>query len=124
MIEKIRAGRKKPGLLQQHLTAVSAAAKVGGAEKAYLPLVNRLGPRVELQLVRPGFYPAGGGKFTVHVEPAKQIGRMELVDRGIGCRNQGFFMSVNVAESQVRKVLEQSGKVLSESCGGVLAGVA
>src|SRR5208282_5938646 len=32
VIEKIRAGRKKPGLLQQHLTAVLAAAAVGGAE--------------------------------------------------------------------------------------------
>ena len=32
VIEKIRAGRKKPGLLQQHLTAVLAAAKVGGGE--------------------------------------------------------------------------------------------
>ena len=30
-IEKIRAGRPKPGLLRQHLTAVKAAAKVSGA---------------------------------------------------------------------------------------------
>ncbi|MBI2214832.1 MAG: RNA 3'-terminal phosphate cyclase [Acidobacteria bacterium] len=29
-IEKIRAGRKKPGLLRQHLTAVDAAMRVGG----------------------------------------------------------------------------------------------
>ncbi len=32
VIEKIRAGRKKPGLMRQHLTAVLAAAEVGGAE--------------------------------------------------------------------------------------------
>jgi RNA 3'-terminal phosphate cyclase len=32
VIEKIRAGRKKPGLLRQHLTAVLAAAEVSGAE--------------------------------------------------------------------------------------------
>lgn len=31
-IEGIRAGRKKPGLLRQHLTAVQAAAAVCGAE--------------------------------------------------------------------------------------------
>src|SRR5262245_32836026 len=31
-IEKIRSGRKNPGLLRQHLTAVAAAAKVGQAE--------------------------------------------------------------------------------------------
>jgi RNA 3'-terminal phosphate cyclase (ATP) len=32
VIEKIRAGRKKPGLMRQHLTAVLAAAEVGNAE--------------------------------------------------------------------------------------------
>jgi RNA 3'-terminal phosphate cyclase (ATP) len=32
VIEKIRAGRKKPGLMRQHLIAVLAAAGVGGAE--------------------------------------------------------------------------------------------
>ena len=31
-IERIRAGRERPGLLRQHLTAVLAAAEVGGAE--------------------------------------------------------------------------------------------
>ena len=31
VIERIRAGRKKPGLLRQHLTAVQAAAAVCGA---------------------------------------------------------------------------------------------
>src|SRR4051794_12922627 len=31
-IEIIRAGREKPGLLRQHLTAVCAAAEVGSAE--------------------------------------------------------------------------------------------
>src|SRR5215831_17631015 len=31
-IEKIRAGRKNPGLLRQHLTAVKAAAKISQAE--------------------------------------------------------------------------------------------
>src|SRR5437879_5217026 len=31
-IDQIRAGREKPGLLRQHLTAVLAAAEVSGAE--------------------------------------------------------------------------------------------
>ena len=43
-IEKIRAGRKKPGLLRQHLTAVLAAAEISGAEVEGVPL----GPHREL----------------------------------------------------------------------------
>jgi RNA 3'-terminal phosphate cyclase (ATP) len=153
VIENIRARRKKPGLMRQHLAAVAAAAEVGRAEvegaavgslrltfrpssirpgdyrfdvgsagsttlvlqtvlpalmiadgnstltleggthnpfappfdfleKSYLPLVNRLGPNVEAQLERPGFYPVGGGCFTVKVKPAAQLGRLELTERG------------------------------------------
>ncbi|HEY9434422.1 MAG TPA: RNA 3'-terminal phosphate cyclase, partial [Blastocatellia bacterium] len=132
-IEKIRAGRKNPGLLRQHLTAVKAATKIGQAEvtgaiigstqltfapgrvaqgdyqfavgtagsatlvlqtvlpallisddenwqtrltleggthnpfappfdflaKAFLPLLERMGARIEARLERYGFYPAG-----------------------------------------------------------------
>lgn len=152
-IEHIRARRKKPGLMRQHLAAVRAAAEVGRAEvtgavigsqkltfrpreaapgtytfrvgtagsatlvlqtvlpalllaegesdltleggthnplappwdflaKSYLPLIGRMGPVVETRLVRPGFYPAGGGQFHVHVRPAGQLGRLELLRRG------------------------------------------
>src|SRR5205085_12039145 len=36
---------------------------------AFLPLVERMGPRVEARLDRPGFYPAGGGQCTVSITP-------------------------------------------------------
>jgi RNA 3'-terminal phosphate cyclase (ATP) len=183
-IENIRAGRKKPGLMRQHLTAVSAAAEVSGAEveeaalgsrrvvfrpnqvrsndyafrigtagsatlvlqtvlpalllaegesnlmleggthnpfappvdfleKAYLPLVNRLGPRVEVQLVRPGFYPAGGGKFTVHIQPSKQLGRLELVDRGQIVARRVRVLLANlprhIAERECRTIAQETG---------------
>src|SRR5688572_16449750 len=152
-IEKIRAGREKPGLLRQHLTAVNAAAAVGGAhvegaalgsreldfrpgpakpgeyrfavgtagsatlvlqavlpalltargastlvleggthnpfappfdflDKAFLPLLRRMGARVEVALERPGFYPAGGGRFQVRVEPVERLERLDLPSRG------------------------------------------
>jgi RNA 3'-terminal phosphate cyclase (ATP) len=184
VIDKIRAGRKKPGLLQQHLTAVLAAAEVGGAEvegaalgsrrlefrpgpvqsgnyafrvgtagsatlvlqtvlpalllaagesnlvleggthnpmappvdfleRVYLPLVSRLGPQVELQLVRPGFYPAGGGKFTVRVQPAKQLGRLELPDRGQIASRRVRAMVANlprhIAERECRTIAQETG---------------
>ena len=152
-IENIRAGRAKPGLLRQHLTAVLAAAEVGagqadGAElgsqaltftpgrvrageyhfavgtagsgtlvlqtvlpallladgpsrviieggthnqaappfeflaKAFLPLVERMGPKVTVALERYGFYPAGGGRFTVSVEPCPALRPVHLEPRG------------------------------------------
>jgi RNA 3'-terminal phosphate cyclase (ATP) len=152
-ITNIRAGRKKPGLMRQHLTAVNAATEVGRAKvtgavlhstgltfepgelrpgeyhfaigtagsatlvlqtilpallcasgpstlrleggthnpwappfdflaKAFLPLVNRMGPTVNATLVRPGFYPAGGGEFHVTISPAARLTPIELLERG------------------------------------------
>lgn len=152
-IENIRAGRPRPGLLRQHLTAVKAACAVcageaEGAEicarslvfhpgkirageysfaigtagsttlvlqtvlpalmttdapstvtvkggthnpaaptaqflsRAYAPLIERLGPRLKIELVRHGFYPAGGGFVRAEIEPCEALARLELDDRG------------------------------------------
>ncbi len=48
----------------------------------YLPLVARMGPKIETTLHRHGFYPAGGGRFTVTVQPSPQLSWLELMDRG------------------------------------------
>lgn len=152
-IEKIRAGRSKPGLMRQHLTAMNAAAKIcygtlTGAElrstaltfeprqvvpgkyqfsigtagsatlvlqtilpalltasgpseiileggthnqwappfdflaRAYLPIINRMGPKVEGTLERHGFYPAGGGRIVVNITPAESLKGFDLLERG------------------------------------------
>ncbi|MDQ0038160.1 RNA 3'-terminal phosphate cyclase (ATP) [Variovorax boronicumulans] len=140
-IEKIRAGRAKPGLMRQHLACVKAAAEISGAqvegaelgsqslrfvpgpvragdyrfaiasagscmlvlqtvlpplllagapstlhlsggthnpmappfhflERAFAPLVRRLGADLQLTLRRCGFYPAGGGEVEAILVPA------------------------------------------------------
>jgi RNA 3'-terminal phosphate cyclase (ATP) len=152
-VRRIRAGRAKPGLMRQHLTAVKAAAKVCGAEtegaelksnkltfrpgdvqpgeyrfdigtagsatlvlqtvlpglmtadgpskltlcggthnihappfdflaKAFLPLLGRIGPKVSATLIRPGFYPAGGGEVVVDIHPVQQLKPIRLLDAG------------------------------------------
>jgi RNA 3'-terminal phosphate cyclase (ATP) len=153
-IVKIRAGRKQPGLLRQHLTAVTAASRVGCAEvtgasigsteltfipqtilagsydfavgtagsatlvlqtvlpallvagapsaltleggthnpfappfdflaRSFLPIINRMGATVAAELERPGFYPAGGGKFRVTITPAsRNLQPLNLIERG------------------------------------------
>lgn len=51
-------------------------------QRAFLPLVNRMGPKVSLDLRRPGFYPAGGGQLHVVIEPASRLIPLHLVERG------------------------------------------
>jgi RNA 3'-terminal phosphate cyclase (ATP) len=51
-------------------------------DRAFLPLVNRMGPQVVPALERPGFYPAGGGRMRVEIEPAARLVPLEIVERG------------------------------------------
>ena len=174
----VRAGRARPGLLRQHLTALRAAAEVGRAEvagaelgsrdvtfqpqsprpgnytfavgtagsatlvfqtvlpallqldapttlaleggthnpaappfefleRAFTPLVSRMGPRVSVALERAGFYPAGGGRFTARIEPAK-LARLDLMERG-GVRERSAQAVVaalprRIAEREIKQL--------------------
>jgi len=173
-ITKIRAGRKKPGLARQHLTAVRAAAEVGKAkvmgdeigstdltfvprqvspgnykfavgtagsatlvmqtilpalltldgssnleieggthnrnappfeffDEAYLPVINRMGPKVAAKLIRPGFEPAGGGKFVVTVEPSRELTQLTITERG------------EVLEQEMRAVVAHLSDTIGEN---------
>jgi RNA 3'-terminal phosphate cyclase (ATP) len=183
-VYNVRAGRAKPGLQPQHLTAVRAAAEVGRAqvdgagvgareftfvpgevspgqyrfpigtagsttlvmqtvlppllkvsgpslltfeggthnphappfdfiEKTFLPLVNRTGPTVTVELQRYGFYPPGGGRFNVYIEPAQELRRLDLVERGAILSQRARALCVNVpahiGERELAVVSEQLG---------------
>jgi RNA 3'-terminal phosphate cyclase (ATP) len=142
VLKNVRAGRPRPGLMRQHLTALEAAATVSDAEvsgaflgstevgfrpkraraghyafsigtagsatlvlqtvlppllqtdgesnllleggthnshsppfdfldRVFLPLLQKLGARVEATLERYGFHPAGGGRIRVRILPGK-----------------------------------------------------
>jgi len=180
-IENIRAGRKKPGLLQQHLTAVQAAARIAqahvlGAElgsraltftpneiaagkyefavttagsamlvlqtvllplvlasapsqltltggthnpaappfdfmqKTFLPLLNRMGGRVEAKLLRHGFYPAGGGKIEVSIQPTPTLAPLVLQDAGA---MRSRFAKIIVSDLP-RHIAEREAKIIAE----------
>ena len=152
-VVNVRANRRKPGLARQHLTALRAAAEVGGArvegdavrsrevsfcpstvrpgdyrfdvgtagsatlvlqtvlpalvtadgpstltlsggthnqwappfdflDRAFLPLLNRTGPTVTAELVRPGFYPKGGGSIRVTITPVEKLAPLRIGRRG------------------------------------------
>lgn len=77
-------------------------------ERAFLPLVNRMGPRVEARLERYGFNPAGGGCIVVDIEPVDQLKGFEMMTRGEITRRHARAVVVNldrgIAKRELRTV--------------------
>lgn len=180
LLDKIRAHRPKPGLMRQHLTCVTAAQAISGAqvegatpgsqtlqftpgpvrggvyqfsvgtagsvmlvlqtvwpallladaptrltlhggthnpmapsfhfiERAYAPLVRRLGGAAELRLRRCGFYPGGGGEIEAELHPTGATGlqpfdlteRGDLLDQHAECLIPGLKRSIAERELEV-----------------------
>ncbi len=189
-IRNIRAGRARPGLLRQHLTAVQAAVSVGGAtvegaelgsvelkftpgkirpgeyrfavgtagsvtlvlqtvlpalmtasaasdltleggthnpaappadflEKAFLPILARMGPQCTLTLDRHGFYPAGGGRLRVRVQPVPRLQPLSLLERGETLSRRARVLVTGIPEHVGRrewKVLQRELQWPDEAC--------
>ena len=81
--------------------------------RAFLPLVTRMGPRVEAVLEKPGFYPAGGGRFRVTVEPTKSLQPIDLFERG-GLR---AHRARAVVASLPQAIAERELRVVGERLG-------
>ena len=86
--------------------------------EAFLPLVARMGPRVEATLVRPGFYPAGGGRVEVKVHPAPRLEPLMLLERGpIRAHRARALVShlpLHVAERELAVVRDRLGLTEAE----------
>ena len=183
-LSNIRAGRAKPGLQRQHLTAVRAAAETSEAETegesvgskelsftpgsikageyqfdvgtagsvalvlqtvlpalvladspstlileggthnsmappfeflqhSFVPLLNQMGPRVNVTLERYGFYPRGGGRLSTSIQPAAHLGGLRLLDRGElrGCRVRALVSNLpaHTARRECETIARKSG---------------
>ena len=183
-IDNIRAGRDKPGLMRQHLTAVRAAVENSDAEvegdsigsqslvfrpktikparytfsvgtagsatvvlqtvlpalltadepseltleggthnpwappydflaQAFFPLVEQMGPRITKGLEKYGFYPAGGGRFTVGIEPTEELQGIELLERGAVLSRSATALVANLSRNIGQREIDSLAKKLN-----------
>ncbi len=192
-VERIRAGRKNPGLQPQHLTAVRAAAAIcaahlegdeldsqtlifiptasprpgeyafdvteaarGGSagsvglilqtvllplalakgpsyltlrggthvpwapsasylEHVFLPVIAQMGLHAQVNLVRWGFYPAGGGEAHVQIEGNARLQPIHLTERGALRRVWGIAAVTNLPAHIPQRMANRAHNVLAEA---------
>jgi RNA 3'-terminal phosphate cyclase (ATP) len=80
--------------------------------RAYLPLLRRLGPNVTAEIEARGFYPAGGGRFRVVVEPCASLSRLDLPERGAVLNRSVVATVANLPGAIARRELDAANEVL------------
>lgn len=82
-------------------------------QKAFLPLLEKMGAKVEAELIRPGFYPAGGGQAIFTINPAEKLSRLDLNERGEirSCRARAFVanLPLSIAERELKTIGKKLG---------------
>ena len=81
-------------------------------DRTLLPVMRRMGGRVTARLERHGFYPAGGGRFTVEIDPVARLVPLDLRERGpvqVSARALVSGVPEGVAGRELRVVHEQLG---------------
>jgi RNA 3'-terminal phosphate cyclase (ATP) len=90
--------------------------------RAFIPLIRRMGANVTLTLDRYGFYPAGGGRFIAEIDPCRNFVPLELGERGEIRSKRVTAIVANlpprIAQREVAKVsammsLTEEGQVIS-----------
>jgi RNA 3'-terminal phosphate cyclase (ATP) len=81
--------------------------------KSFLPLINRMGPTVAAELERPGFYPAGGGRFSVSIVPAPRLLPLEMLERGAIRSINARAVVANLPRSIAEREVKLIGRLLS-----------
>ena len=80
-------------------------------QRVFLPLLNRMGPTVEAKLERYGFFPAGGGRIHVKIQPAKMLTGFELLERGAVISKAARILisnlPLNIAEREAERLVRR-----------------
>jgi len=84
-------------------------------QRAYLPVLAKMGANINLELKRFGFNPAGGGELHATVEPCPQLRKLDLCERGtrVSGYAEGFVADIPIQIAQ--RELDCVGKAMGWS---------
>lgn len=81
-------------------------------QKAFLPLLAKMGVSVEAELLRHGFYPAGGGQVQFTIEPKEKLKPIHLKERGALVSQKAKAVVANLPAHIATRELNEMAKSL------------
>lgn len=82
-------------------------------ERVFLPVIDRMGPRVSARLIRHGFYPRGGGRIEVDITPAP-LSPIECFERGERLDDAGHALFSGLPFAIAERMLGRARQALPD----------
>ncbi|NVJ22890.1 MULTISPECIES: RNA 3'-terminal phosphate cyclase [Myxococcus] len=111
VLPALLAAKEPSTLMLEGGTHNPAAPPFDFLTRAYLPILRKLGPDVAATLERPGFFPAGGGKFRVDVRPGS-MKPFSLLERGRVLRRDVKAVVAMIPFDVAKREMETAGALL------------
>ncbi len=96
-------------------TDVPMAPPVDYMRFVFLRNLGLVGAQAEIELVRRGHYPRGGGRVILRVRPAGGLRAIDLTDRGDVVRVKGLAHAVNLPRHVAERIAEAARRRLEEA---------
>lgn len=96
------------------------APPVDFLQRAWLPLLRRMGARIELNLNRYGFAPAGGGELEAFIQPS-ELAPLHLMQRGKLLESRAIALNAGLPAEVSERELKRVGQRLAFDDAQLLA---
>jgi len=82
-------------------------------DRCWGPQLNSMGFRVDLRMIRAGFYPQGGGEIRARISPAAELQPVVLAERGKRLRVDAVSGVANLKRHILQRQAKQAGMRLN-----------
>ena len=101
-------------------TNAKSAPQVDHTILVLCPLIRLFGVRCDLQVVRRGYFPKGGGEVRVEVEPVKALNSVSLLDMGKVVEVKGIaYVAGRCPKKVLHEMADSAEALISRSLPGV-----
>jgi RNA 3'-phosphate cyclase len=83
-------------------------------QNVFLPMIAIMGAKTNLELERRGYYPRGGGKIEMKIQPSGKLSPLNVSDRGQLKRVSGLAHVSNLPISIAERMKSEAEKILLE----------
>ena len=87
-------------------------------QKVLIPILQRMGAKVQLNILRPGYLPKGQGELMLEVEPARDsLERLSMAEQGIVKEISGISLASHLEKERVSERMANHCQELLEKRG-------